>query len=144
MDRNTRQRNTIQLVFKAAERPLTVQEVLDDGQKILPTLGIATVYRAVKTLLEENWLVTVQIPGEGVYYEPAGKTHHHHFRCRECARVFELSGCLPNLTELMPPGFSFEGHDIVLYGRCSSCSRKRARLRKPEARSTNRSTPTRR
>ena len=138
MDRNTRQQHTIQLVFKAAERPLNVQEVLAAGQKILPALGIATVYRAIKTLVAEDWLVPVKIPGDIPYYEPAGKSHHHHFRCRDCARVFELSGCLPNLKELTPPGFSFEGHEIVLYGLCSSCSPKSApstrQRRRPPAR----------
>jgi Fur family ferric uptake transcriptional regulator len=125
MDRNTRQRHAIELVFKAAERPLNVQEVLEEGQKILPALGIATVYRAVKTLLEENWLVAVQIPGDILYYEPAGKSHHHHFRCQKCNKVYELQDCLSDFSKLMPPGFRLDSHEVVLYGSCRSCTKKR-------------------
>jgi Fur family ferric uptake transcriptional regulator len=126
MDRQTRQRNAIQLVFKASDRPMGVQEVFESARTILPQLGVATVYRTIKALTEEGLLVSVDLPGENPLYEAAGKSHHHHFRCRGCAHVYELAGCLPNLRELTPPGFSFEGHEIVLYGLCSSCSSKRA------------------
>jgi len=125
MDRSTRQRHTIQLVFKAAERPLNVQEVLEGGQQILPALGIATVYRAVKTLMEEQWLVSVQIPGDIPYYEPAGKSHHHHFRCRTCNKVYELQDCMIDFKKLVPAGFSLDTHDVLLYGTCRFCTRKK-------------------
>jgi Fur family transcriptional regulator, ferric uptake regulator len=124
MDRQTRQRNAIQLVLKASDRPLGVQEVFESARSILPQLGVATVYRTIKALTQEGLLVPVDLPGENPLYEAAGKSHHHHFRCRGCAHVYELEGCLPNLKELTPPGFSFEGHEIVLYGLCSSCGPK--------------------
>jgi Fur family ferric uptake transcriptional regulator len=101
-----------------------VQEVLEEGQKILPALGIATVYRTIKTLLEGKWLATVQIPGDIPYYEPAGKSHHHHFRCQKCSKVFELQDCLSDFSKLVPAGFRLESHDIVLYGACRSCAKK--------------------
>ena len=125
MDRSTRQRHAIQLVFKAADRPLNIRDVHDAGRKILPALGIATVYRAVRDLLDEGWLAPVEIPGEPPYYEAAGKTHHHHFRCRKCDRLFELQGCVSDLVELLPPGFRLEAHDIVVYGACVNCARTR-------------------
>ncbi|MBM4259898.1 MAG: transcriptional repressor [Deltaproteobacteria bacterium] len=121
MDRNTRQRHAIELVFKAADRPLSVQDVLEAGQKILPALGIATVYRAIKGMVDEKWLTPVQIPGENPYYEPAGKTHHHHFRCRQCQKVFELEGCVFDFDKHLPNGFHAEHHDLVIYGRCPIC-----------------------
>lgn len=143
MDRRTRQRHAIQLVLKASDRPLGVQEVFEAARSILPQLGVATVYRTIRALSEEGLLVPVEIPGENPLYEPAGKLHHHHFRCRDCARVYELEGCLPNLKELTPPGFSFEGHEIVLYGLCSSCSPRSAPTTRQRTRSPRRATATR-
>ena len=125
MDRSTRQRHTLQLVFQASDRPLNVQDLLNAGRKILPALGIATVYRTVKSLLDEKWLIMVQIPGGPAHYEPAGKSHHHHFRCRKCQRLFDLDGCVSDLKVLAPSGFQLDGHDIVLYGSCKDCSKKR-------------------
>lgn len=125
MERNTRQRHAIQLVFKAADRPLSVQDALEAGQKLLPALGIATVYRTVRGLVDEKWLTPVQIPGENPYYEPAGKTHHHHFRCRQCQKVFELEGCVFDFDKHLPQGFHAEAHDVVLYGTCATCPKSR-------------------
>jgi Fur family ferric uptake transcriptional regulator len=121
MERNTRQRQIIRQVFAEADRPLGPQEVLQAGQTHAPKLGIATVYRTLKGLIEEGWLVQVALPGEPSRYEIAGKAHHHHFRCRSCDRVFEIAGCLANMKRLTPSGFQLEDHEVVLYGTCDAC-----------------------
>lgn len=119
--RSTRQRQAIRQVFEEANRPLGPQEVLKAGQAYAPALGIATVYRTLKGLVEEGWLAAVELPGEPPRYETAGKKHHHHFRCRACVRVYEIKGCPPDLKRLTPRGFRLEGHEIVLYGLCTTC-----------------------
>jgi Fur family ferric uptake transcriptional regulator len=85
-------------------------------------LGIATVYRNIKILLDEGWLAPVALPGEVTHYELAGKEHHHHFHCRACGKVFELNACLPNVQQLAPAGFSVQGHELLLYGACRECA----------------------
>ena len=109
MERNTRQRQAIRRIFEENDRPLSPQEVLPAAQSYAPGLGIATVYRNVKALLEDGWLESVSLPGEPPRYEIAGKRHHHHFRCRCCDRVFEINGCYTNLLQLTPRGFRLEG-----------------------------------
>ncbi|NUN95068.1 MAG: transcriptional repressor, partial [Candidatus Omnitrophica bacterium] len=86
-----------------------------------PGLGIATVYRTLKSLLEEGSVVAVEMPGQALRYEAAGKEHHHHFHCRGCGRVFEVEGCPTGIGRLTPPGFRLEGHEIVLHGLCPDC-----------------------
>jgi Fur family ferric uptake transcriptional regulator len=108
-------------VFAENDRPLGPQEVLDAAQVHLPGLGIATVYRTLKAMTEEGWLAPVELPGEPQRYEVAGKGHHHHFRCRDCDRVFEIDGCLTNLKKLVPRGFRIDRHEVVLYGTCKTC-----------------------
>ena len=71
---------------------------------------------------ETGWLVPVELPGEAPRYERAGIAHHHHFRCRSCARVFEIHGCPGDLRELTPEGFRLESHDVTLYGQCARCA----------------------
>ena len=123
MDRNTRQRQAIRRIFEEADRPLSPQEVLPAAQSYVPGLGIATVYRNVKALVQDGWLESVALPGEPPRYEVAGKHHHHHFRCRTCDRVFEIDGCSTNLVQLTPSGFRLEGHEVVLYGLCTACAK---------------------
>ena len=119
--RNTRQRAAIRKAFERADRPLSPQQVLDAAQAEVDGVGIATVYRNIKALLEEDWLVAVELPGSATVYERSGKAHHHHFHCEECGRVFELTGCLPNINRLAGRKFSVARHELVLYGMCADC-----------------------
>jgi Fur family transcriptional regulator, ferric uptake regulator len=88
----------------------------------VPSLGIATVYRNVKALLEDGTLRVVNVPGQPDRYERAGKEHHHHFHCRACDGLFEVEACPGGLAALAPDGFRTERHEIILFGLCSQCS----------------------
>ena len=120
--RSTRQRRAIRTVFETIHRPLGPQEVLDAVANRVDGVGIATVYRNLKTLVEEGWLTPVELPGEPARYERAGKAHHHHFHCRNCGKVFDLPGCPVQLKPNLPAGFVATAHELVLYGRCDVCS----------------------
>lgn len=121
MQRDTRQRRAIRRVFANVERPLTAQEVLERGQRIVPSLGLATVYRTLKSLVREGWLSVVELPGEGLRYELAERPHHHHFLCRSCDQAFEVHHCPDEIEELAPDGFEVESHELILFGRCEPC-----------------------
>jgi Fur family ferric uptake transcriptional regulator len=120
--RKTLQRDAIRAALAEADRPLSPQEVLEAAERRAPGLGIATVYRALKELSQDGWLVAVDLPGEASRFELAGKKHHHHFQCRDCGRAFDLKGCVPSLRGLAPKGFRVEDHEVVLYGLCATCA----------------------
>lgn len=120
--RNTRQLDAIRAAFDRARRPLSPLEALDLAQRDVDGLGIATVYRAIRTLVDEAWLTAVDLPGGAVLYERSGKAHHHHFQCESCGRVYELDGCLPAIHNLAAPGFTVHRHELTLYGNCASCA----------------------
>ncbi len=122
MERNTRQRSAIRDAIAQADRPLLPQEVLDAAQQQVPGLGIATVYRNLKALVDEGELQPVNLPGENPRFELAGRHHHHHFQCRQCDRVFDVHACPGDLSALAPQGFTVEDHDLTLYGRCKDCA----------------------
>jgi len=122
--RDTHQRKALRAAFERADRPLSPAEALDAARRDAPGLGIATVYRNLRNLVDEGWLDEVELPGAPNRYEIAGKHHHHHFRCRICDRVFEVDGCPPDLRDLIPAGFRLEDHDITLVGRCDTCARR--------------------
>lgn len=122
MERRTRQRAAIEEALASAERPLTPLEVLDAARAAVPNLGLATVYRALRAMIEDGAAHPVEIPGSPPRYETAHLGHHHHFHCRSCRQVFEVDGCPGNLARLAPPGFVLDGHEVVLYGRCTRCA----------------------
>ncbi|RIH87400.1 Zinc-specific metallo-regulatory protein [Meiothermus luteus] len=122
MERSTRQRQAIREVMAELDRPLSPAEVLEAARRKVPSLGIATVYRTLKGLVEEGSAVTVELPGQAPRYELSGKKHHHHFHCTRCGKVFELEGCPGDFSFMLPNGFQADRHEIVLYGRCTECS----------------------
>ncbi len=121
--RRTKQQNTILTEILSAEGPLSVAEIHERAGREVPGLGIATVYRTVKALREGGEVTVVELPGEEPRYEPVGRGHHHHFRCRVCDQTFDLDVCpvgIPQGTTL-PGGYTVEDHSLTLYGRCSAC-----------------------
>lgn len=123
--RSTRQKEAIRSAFENAGRPLSPQQVLDLAQNEVDGIGIATVYRNIKALVEEGWLSQVELPGGSPVYELAGKAHHHHFQCDRCSQVFDLKGCLPSIHKLAGSKFWVRTHEITLYGLCADCKRVR-------------------
>lgn len=122
MERDTRQRQAIWEALEQEQRPLAPAEVLQLAKRTLPRLGIATVYRTLKALVEEGRLVVVDLPGEPQRYELAGLGHHHHFHCRECDRVFDVPGCgMHEQPAKLPMGFKVEEHEVWLTGLCDTC-----------------------
>lgn len=122
MERQTRQRRAVTDVLRAATRPLSAAEVLRAAKRFVPGLGIATVYRSLRTLVDAGDVVPVAVAGSAPRYELSHLGHHHHFHCRRCRRVFEVHGCPQGVSQLAPKGFVVDGHDVVLFGRCQACA----------------------
>ena len=122
MERSTRQRSAIRAAIDTAQRPLSPQEVLAASQAEVAGLGLATVYRNLKLLVEAGEITQVTLPGDGARYEPARQAHHHHFQCTRCQRVFDVHRCPGDMAQLAPAGFLVESHDLTLYGCCQECA----------------------
>ena len=122
MQRQTKQRQLIETLLHDAERPLLPNEILSRAQVTIPKLGIATVFRTLKKMVDENQAKVVCLPGDSPRYERSDLGHHHHFKCSDCDSVFEINGCPGHLENLLPEGFQMTDHEITLFGRCADCS----------------------
>ncbi len=122
MKRDTQQREAIRKALVISGRPLSVSEVFELAGNEVAGLGIATVYRNLKSLQSERQIVRVDLPGQPARWEAVPEGHHHHFLCRTCDRLFEVRGCPEDLAQLLPEGYTLEEHDILLRGQCDSCT----------------------
>lgn len=121
MERITKQGTAILNAIKTAGRPLLAQEILDAAAAEAPGMGIATVYRNIKSLVENGLVGTVYLPGENPRYESSHHHHHHHFHCTRCDKVYDVHECPGELQQLAPKGFHVESHELTLYGACETC-----------------------
>ena len=123
MQRKTKQRQLIQEIIFQAKRPLGPDEIWQQAQQSLPRLGIATVYRTIKGLREEELIHAVKIPGQADRYERADLHHHHHFVCNQCDKVYEMEAeSCQHLHHEVPKGFTVKRHEVILYGNCENCA----------------------
>lgn len=111
--RETKQRNAIQAVLDEAKRPLSPQELLALADIHVPGIGIATIYRNVKIMVEQGALSPVDIPGEPPRFILPQHRKTHLFLDRESgvAMMFDLD--LPGLKKRLPRGM--KANDITLF-----------------------------
>ena len=119
--RQTPQREIILKTIEDAPGPLTVNEILIHSNKSDQKIAIATVYRTVKLLLDNNMIQSVSLPDGQVRYEIPSSDHRHHFHCRVCDTVTEIDHCCLHLHREEVNGNLVENHEITLIGVCSKC-----------------------
>jgi Fur family ferric uptake transcriptional regulator len=118
---STRQRSAIWSVIEKAGRPMTPPEIHEAAQALVPSLGVATVYRCLRELTRDGDAKVIEVQGAPPHYESSKRPHHHFFFCEQCRRLFDLIGCAKGILRMAPQGFEVERHEIVLYGRCDTC-----------------------
>ncbi|MEM7010281.1 MAG: transcriptional repressor [Verrucomicrobiota bacterium] len=117
----TQQRSSILRVLDHLSRPVTPQELLDAASAESPGLGLATVYRALKRLVESGDVRKIEVAGVPPHYELERDQHHHFFVCEDCEKMFDLDGCPGGFKKLLPPGFTMSSHEVIIYGTCQTC-----------------------
>ena len=122
ISRDTPQRRSVRLVLEEAGRPLRPQEICDLARAKKPGIGIATVYRTLRRMVEEGAVVCVTLPDDAPRYEAAGSSDSLYFRCRHCGSVYPLSGqdTVP-LRPALPDGFTLERLVVAVRGLCAHC-----------------------
>lgn len=89
-------------------------------------IGLASVYRAVDSLVDCGAVVRVDV-GDGIArYEPvrSGHGHHHHLVCDGCGKLEPFEDAeLERAIEAIERGTGFDvaTHDVVLRGACADC-----------------------
>jgi Fur family ferric uptake transcriptional regulator len=123
----TAQRLAIAEVVLGSDRHCSAEEIAQAVAARGTTVGTATVYRTIDTLLESG-LVVERDFGEGFRrFEPARDIpHHEHLVCTQCGRVEEFRDeRLERMTTIVAEsrGFARQRHRLVIHGICGSCQR---------------------
>jgi len=104
-----------------ADHP-TAEQILNDLNQDGPTSSQATVYSSLQAL-QRVGLVREVLLQEGVCRYDANVQPHHHFCCRGCGSISDISwdtfgGLVPSPPQ---PGFRVEGYEVTVNGLCDSC-----------------------
>lgn len=126
----SKQRNLILEIVKSTHTHPSAEWVYEQARMVMPSIGIATVYRNLNVLAEMGEIRRISGLDNADRFD--GNTgSHYHLKCRRCGRLLDLeerrpaaSAELENLTEKL---FSVEASEVcvstaLLEGLCADCT----------------------
>jgi Fur family ferric uptake transcriptional regulator len=125
--RRTAQRVIVAEALASARRALSAQELYERIRAVHPTVGRATVYRALEQQVEDGMASRFEREGHVSAYIACDAEHHHHLVCTSCQRVEDVA------EDVVAPMLAAVGrrHDFKVdhaaldfYGLCASCRRR--------------------
>ena len=119
--RSTAPRRALALAIGEQDHHFTAEGL---RQKLPPSMGLATVYRTLKILVDAGVLCRVRREDGDLHYQLSHHGHHHHLLCVLCGSSQDLTGC--DIEDVLVStsarhGFELSGHWLEVYGRCRSC-----------------------
>ncbi|MEM9153808.1 MAG: Fur family transcriptional regulator [Cyanobacteria bacterium P01_F01_bin.33] len=120
--RVTPQRFSVYELLLARDDHPTAEQMLTELNRDRPVLSQATVYSALQALREAG-LVREVLLEEGVSRYDANVERHHHFHCRECGAIADITWDTFSCVDLnrLPAGLHGEEYEITVQGTCDRC-----------------------
>lgn len=112
-------------IVEAAENHPTALEVYEAVKRVRPHIGLASVYRILHHLVEQEYLKEVG-RGEECYRYDGNISRHDHAVCTTCGALLDVPLEITVPQEVLQAaaqatGITLGSHEVRLYGRCSSC-----------------------
>lgn len=123
--RLTPQRSLVAGALARAGRTVTAQELYARLRLDHPSLGRATVFRALDALVEAGLAQRLEGGAHGARYTACGETHHHHLLCRACGRSIDIGEEeVGDLLRLIRDrhGFQLDHGALDFAGICAECA----------------------
>ena len=122
--RFTEQRAAVYRYLASTDTHPTADEVFTAVRAEIPDISLATVYKALETLVGCGLAMKLTF-GDGCARYDGRTDPHHHARCLVCGAVLDVPGRLDAgaLAGLGPvSGFDVQGYRLELVGRCTACA----------------------
>ena len=126
--KHSSQRDSILEFLKTRKDHPTADVVYMNVRKSFPNISLGTVYRNLTLLSDIGQIAKIRV-GDSVDHFDADTSPHHHFVCKECGAVIDLT--LPPLSSVDEAASAhfdgqIEGHTIYFYGKCKACCEAQA------------------
>ncbi len=118
----TPQRRLIfQALINKANHP-KAEDVYEEVKAIFPDISLATVYKALRNLVEMGELLEIRYQWEQSRFDPV-VTPHSHLICTGCRSIENVSQPLliPEPANTEKGGFNIQKSEIIYWGLCVEC-----------------------
>ena len=122
--RITPQRLAVLKVLAASEGHPSVERIHDAVRAQFPTTSIATIYKTVALLKQENEVIEISFPDGSNRYDGNKPYPHPHLICTRCKKIIDPD--LSSLEDLAKEvtketGFQIHTHRVDFFGLCREC-----------------------
>ncbi len=127
--RSTRQKRAVEAVMSANDDFRTAQEIHEVLRREGESVGLATVYRTLQSLVDLGEVDTVKTDGGEAVYRRCSQSHHHHLVCRHCGGTVESAGPAVErwaAAQAEQHDYADVSHTVELFGTCPECQKARA------------------
>jgi Fe2+ or Zn2+ uptake regulation protein len=125
MLKNTAQSKFIKEYLERSKTHPSAEEIYQEAVKVLPYITRATVYNVLNRLVKAGKARELNIKKGLTVYE-GNLIPHAHLYCTSCGQVIdvEIDG-FESFARSLVRSFQAEAVDLILYGKCDSCSLKK-------------------
>jgi len=122
----TRGQQTVLAMLQNQDHLLSAQEIYSQLRSTPQEVGLATVYRALETLVVKGAVQAVSLGDQQTYYQIKSNQRHgsHNLVCRDCKKVIPLPACPVSTLERELSAkhqFTIDYHVLDFFGLCRSC-----------------------
>ena len=120
--RFTEQRAAVYRFLRGTFQHPTADEVFTAVRGDISDISLATVYKALETLVSCGLAVKLTYGDDSARYD-ARTDDHYHSRCLKCGMVRDVPGEAETLPRIeVGEGFRVEGYRVEVVGYCAHCS----------------------
>ena len=117
-------RTAILLILGSEKGPIGVSEIIKKVEASGVSSDPATVFRTMNSFVEKKIVRPIQLFEGKVRYEMAGLAEHHHFICKNCGVIQDISDC--NISSLekeieKEKKVEIHNHSLEFFGLCKKC-----------------------
>ena len=117
----SKQRTAVSAYLDGQTTFASAQDIHAALRELGTPIGLATVYRALQTMVDDGELDALRTDEGETVYRRCGTSHHHHLVCRECGRTVEVEE--PSVERwasrvAAQHGFSEVSHTLEIFGSC--------------------------
>ena len=121
---NTNAQAVLDVVRSVQTHP-TALEVYERVKQVRPRIGLASVYRILGHLVEQEYIKELSY-GDGSSRYDGRITRHDHGVCTNCGALLDLPIEVTVSQQVLQQaahaaGLELATHEVRLYGRCTSC-----------------------
>jgi Fur family transcriptional regulator, peroxide stress response regulator len=97
-----------------------VEEIYSELKKKHPSLSRTTVYNSLEILKKNKIVQSLTISGSELRYD-IEESLHHHFLCKKCGAILDISITCPNMDRTLDGGHRVEEVQGYFKGICKNC-----------------------